>query len=313
MKKILGYLLDYQRKHFDAKLYATFAVFMALCIFFNYRYDFEDSVIDNYTGQSIKWLWMFLFHVFPYLAVCTILLLFKKVPNWTTNGQFWLKLCVGFGLLALDRSFFFMDYFSRFFPDNQFWFLSRCIFWVKSLFVMMLPMLVVYLWLEKDDNPKIFYGLSWRKFDPAPYAIMLLIAAVFLAIGSFLGEIQEYYPRFQHAYIHPFVRSTGWEHWQAVLLYEVCYGTDFISVELFFRGFLIFAFVRILGPYVVLPMISTYCFLHFGKPLGESVSSLFGGYILGIISMNSRNVWGGIFIHLGVAWLMELFGWLQNS
>jgi len=34
--------------------------------------------------------------------------------------------------------------------------------------------------------------------------------------------------------------------------------------------------------------------------------------VLGIISLNSRNIWGGIFIHLGVAWLMELFGWLHH-
>jgi len=26
------------------------------------------------------------------------------------------------------------------------------------------------------------------------------------------------------------------------------------------------------------------------------------------LSSNSHNIWGGIFIYLGVAWLMELFG-----
>ncbi|MEM9340836.1 MAG: CPBP family intramembrane glutamic endopeptidase, partial [Bacteroidota bacterium] len=84
-------------------------------------------------------------------------------------------------------------------------------------------------------------------------------------------------------------------------------------VELIFRGFLIFAFSRTLGSWAVLPMLTTYAFLHFGKPLGETISSIFGGYVLGIIAYNSRNIWGGIFIHLGVAWLMELFGWLQQG
>jgi hypothetical protein len=59
-------------------------------------------------------------------------------------------------------------------------------------------------------------------------------------------------------------------------------------------------------------MIATYCFLHFGKPISESISSVFGGYILGLIALNSRNIWGGVFIHVGVAWLMEFFGWWQS-
>lgn len=141
---------------------------------------------------------------------------------------------------------------------------------------------------------------------------MLAITAVIIGIGSFMGDIKDYYPRFQHAGMTGFLAENDWPKWLAVLVYEISYGSDFFSVELFFRGYLIFAFYRILGPYVVLPMIATYCFLHFGKPLGESISSIFGGYILGIIALNSRNIWGGILIHVGVAWTMELFGWLQN-
>ena len=78
----------------------------------------------------------------------------------------------------------------------------------------------------------------------------------------------------------------------------------------FFRGFLIVGMVRYFGPQVVLPMILTYCFLHFGKPLTESISSLFGGYILGIISLHSKSIWGGVIIHVGIAWLMEIVGYL---
>jgi len=69
---------------------------------------------------------------------------------------------------------------------------------------------------------------------------------------------------------------------------------------------------RILGGHVVLPMVATYMFLHYGKPLAESISSVFGGYILGIISLYTRKIWGGIMIHVGIAWLMELLGWWQG-
>ncbi|MEQ9231970.1 MAG: CPBP family intramembrane glutamic endopeptidase [Cyclobacteriaceae bacterium] len=312
MRKVLGYLLDYQRKQFDWKVYLTIALFLAVCLVFNYRLNFEDDYIDPYHGEPIKWLWMFLFQVFPYLGVCVILLAFGKVDNWIRNKDFWIRLFIGFGILAFDRSFYGVNALSEYFTRTEFHFVYRCLNWSSSLLTTMIPFMVVYHFMEKKDDPKIWYGLSWKKFDATPYLVMLGIAAIFIGIGSFMGDIQDYYPRFQHAGMEGFLRQNEWPRWLAILVYEISYGSDFFSVELFFRGYLIFAFYRILGPYVVLPMIATYCFLHFGKPLGESISSIFGGYVLGIIAMNSRNIWGGIFIHLGVAWLMELFGWLQN-
>jgi hypothetical protein len=55
-----------------------------------------------------------------------------------------------------------------------------------------------------------------------------------------------------------------------------------------------------------------YCQLHFGKPLGEAISSIFGGYILGVISYQTKNIWGGVLVHVGIAWLMEVAGFFQK-
>ena len=98
-----------------------------------------------------------------------------------------------------------------------------------------------------------------------------------------------------------------------VAIYEFCYGIGFIAVELFFRGFLVIGLVSLLGKDVILPMAATYVFLHFGKPAGEAISSFFGGYILGVIALYSGNIWGGVFVHVGIAWLMEAMAWFQLS
>ncbi|MEO1255044.1 MAG: CPBP family intramembrane glutamic endopeptidase [Bacteroidota bacterium] len=312
MKKVLRYLKDYQQHHFDWKLYIVVLLFTTLCIVLNYRFDFEDSVIDSYSGQPIKWLWMFLFHGVPFFIVCLIIYAFDKKRDWLKSKNYWIKFVIGFGLLALDRSFYGFDDWVRTLPRMEYYFVIRCVHWASSLILVVIPMMVLYPFLEKDE-PRNFYGMSWQKFDAKPYLIMLGVSAIFLGIGSFIGDIQEFYPRYRgsgashYMKVNPDVHE-GW----LVAIYELCYGSNFISVELIFRGFLIFAFTRTLGGYAVLPMVVTYAFLHFGKPLGETVSSIFGGYILGIISLYSRNIWGGIFIHLGVAWLMELFGWLQS-
>ena len=312
MKKVWAYLVEYQKKHFEWKMYGVILFFLAICIFVNYRFDFEDSIIDSYHGRPIKWLWMFLFHAFPYVSVCFIIYAFGKERSWLISGNFWLKVFVGIGLLAFDRSFYGFRIWLADLPRMEFHFVLRCLNWASSLILVVIPLLILYPFLEKDTE-RIWYGLQWKRFDPRPYLFLLGISAVFIGLGSFLSEINEYYPRYLKAGANLYLRQNpDTPEWWLVTIYELCYGSNFISVELIFRGFLIFAFTRTLGSYAVLPMAATYAFLHFGKPLGETISSIFGGYVLGIISLNSRNIWGGIFIHLGVAWLMELFGWLHR-
>lgn len=254
---------------------------------------------------------MFLFQGGPFLAVCLILLLFKKSTTWITSKNFWLKFFVGFGLLALDRSFYGFNFIKDVMHRMDAPFILRCVNWSSSLILVVTPLMILYQFLERDEV-KNWYGLSWKKFDPKPYLVLLGISAVFLTIGSFTTDIQNFYPKYNHSGVAAFIKHSGTPEWAAATLFELCYGSNFISVELIFRGFMIFAFARTLGSWAVLPMVASYAFLHFGKPMGETISSIFGGYVLGIISYNSRNVWGGIFIHLGVAWLMELLGWLQN-
>ena len=310
MKKIFAYLKDYQKEHFDWKVYITILLFIAVCIAINYKLDFEDSVIDSYIGKPIKWVWMFLFQGGPFLVVCFILHIFGKSRDWLTSKNFWLKFTIGFSLLALDRSFYGFTSLATSLHKFDFPFVMRCISWSSSLILVVIPLLVLYQFLEKDEV-KNWYGMSWKKFDLKPYLVLLGIAVVFIGIGSFAADIQKFYPIYNRSGAESFMQQHDVPEWSLVAIFELCYGSNFMSVELVFRGFLIFAFSRTLGGYAVLPMVATYAFLHFGKPMEETVSSIFGGYILGIISYNSRSIWGGIFIHMGVAWLMELFGWLQ--
>src|SRR5690606_32481 len=99
----------------------------------------------------------------------------------------------------------------------------------------------------------------------------------------------------------------------AKLLFELSYGLDFFTIELFFRGFLILAFLRYAGKAAILPMAAFYCSIHFGKPLLECITSYFGGLILGVIVLHSRSIWGGLIVHLGIAWLMEVAGYIGRS
>ena len=311
MRKILQYLKDYQRKHFDLKLYLLVGLFLTVCIAFNYYFDFEDSVIDLRYGTPWHWVWMMPWHAFPYVGVCVIFWLYGLNRSWISSGGFWLRILIGFSILALERAFYGTALLQNYLNYVDYRFIAKCINWSSSLIITVIPLLLICIMIEKE-HPRIYYGMAWKRFRAKPYFLLLGIAVVCIGIGSFLSEIQNYYPRFQFSGGNAYAEKNDLPLWVSVLLYELAYGSDFISVELFFRGFLIHAFVRMLGGHAVLPMVAAYAFLHFGKPLAETISSIFGGYILGIVSYYTRSIWGGIIIHMGVAWAMELFGFLQK-
>ncbi|GAB4092033.1 CPBP family intramembrane glutamic endopeptidase [Flaviaesturariibacter terrae] len=161
---------------------------------------------------------------------------------------------------------------------------------------------LLYLTWRRFHRDEPFYGTSNSGQRLRPYLLMLAAMLPLIALASFQRDFLSVYPKWQH--IGAVRRSGDWGHF----LYELSYGTDFITVELFFRGFLVLAFARYVGAAALLPMAAFYCTIHFGKPLGECISSFFGGILLGVVTLNTRSIWGGLLVHLGIAWLMELGG-----
>ena len=162
--------------------------------------------------------------------------------------------------------------------------------------------------VNKRQQQQPFYGTK-ALHSLKPYLIMLVIMFTFLAWASTQKDFLQAYPRskiLQHIPANRF--SDYWRH----IVFELCYGLDFVSIEFFFRGFLVLALMDICGSHCIIPMACFYCSIHFGKPMAEAVSSFWGGMLLGIISFYSGSIWGGLIVHLGIAWLMEL-GWMDWS
>jgi membrane protease YdiL (CAAX protease family) len=155
-------------------------------------------------------------------------------------------------------------------------------------------------WTGTYDSP--FFGLTAKNVNWTPYFIMLLVMVPLIGWASFQNDFLHTYPKLKQLnFIDQYLDRT----WPYKLLYEISYGIDFVTIELFFRGFLVLAFVRFAGQEAILPMAVFYCSIHFGKPLAECISSFFGGLILGIIVYHTKSIWGGLMIHLGIAWMME--------
>lgn len=170
-------------------------------------------------------------------------------------------------------------------------------------FCILIPLTIYWCLVHRKEQP--LYGFTLSGFDTKPYFVMLLIMVPLIVAASLSADFLGQYPRAGNWGLEDFSISNR-SDWKYFALFELIYGLDFINIEFFFRGFLILAFMRYAGPHVIFPMAVFYVFIHFGKPLGETISSFFGGTLLGIISYYSRSIFGGIIVHMGIAWLMEI-------
>jgi membrane protease YdiL (CAAX protease family) len=108
---------------------------------------------------------------------------------------------------------------------------------------------------------------------------------------------------FRHTY--PFYRlanRSSFDLWT----WEALYAAQFVSLELFFRGFILQGLRRAMGSNAIFVMIVPYCMIHYGKPLPETFGAIGAGIILGTLAMRTRSIWGGVLIHIGVALTMDM-------
>ena len=307
MKTIISYFKDHYQKDVDLKLYLLVGLFWAIALIFNYQLDFEDSVIDSYNRNPIIFLWYFLFYAYAYFGTVFIMIFYKRDWIWLRNWKFWIVSVVGLMILALDIAFYHdLDIVQYFFPLEIHLYARRCFDRVVSLFTNVLPLFILWKILKQPKNH--FYGLRIKGANLKPYLWMILAISPLLLWASFQPDFLRQYPTYR-AYGAPAYLEVS--NWVTIFIYEICYGIDFISIELFFRGFLVIGIGSLIGKKALLPMVVVYSFIHFGKPMGEAISSVFGGYILGVIAFYSRHIFGGLIVHLGVAWLMDFFALLQ--
>ncbi len=232
----------------------------------------------------------------------------KKQGHLINDKWFWIKSFLVLMLLALDSGFHYHDTLvkSEFSPEMQY-FARKVAKNLINIGTMIIPMWIFYYAFDPDKSR--FYGLTWHNFNYRPYLFMLGVMIPLIFLASFIDNFSNFYPIYKSNQAH---NALGTEPWVPVIIYELAYGWNFLTVELTFRGFMILGMASLMGRNVILPMVVTYCFYHFGKPAGEAISSIVGGYILGVIALQSRSILGGVLIHVGIAWLMELFAWLQQ-
>lgn len=307
MGSLWKYLSNHVRQDFKGTQYGLIVILLAASIFINYTFDVNDRFLDSQKGFR-KYIFHFFFYAFAYYGALLIISFSKKI-HFFKRKEFWIKSLLAITALSLDSSLPFLrgwiDWW--FHPQLQYW-AHKVGVNLISFFTILFPLFVFYNVYEK--NRQHFYGLSAKHIDTRPYFQMLLIMIPILIAASFHASFLRQYPMYKTTSAHTFLNVP---EWFMVIGYELAYGLDFITVEFLFRGFMVIGMINVLGRSAVLAMAVAYCFLHFGKPPGEAISSVVGGYILGVIAFETKSIWGGIIVHLGIAWMMEVVAFIQKS
>ena len=194
---------------------------------------------------------------------------------------------------TIDAAYAISDPFGAWLYDYQRLLLSLS--WVAGSFTcyFVIPALVV----------KFVFGLNLSDFYLTPrqywkklpfYALLFLPVGLAVLAVAHTPNFQAHYPFYDHA-----------NGWQDQVVWELGYALQFFALEFFFRGFMLRGVVAEMGSMGVMVMVVPYCMIHFGKPLPECLGSILSGLVLGTLAMDTKSIWGGVTIHVAVAWLMD--------
>jgi membrane protease YdiL (CAAX protease family) len=177
-------------------------------------------------------------------------------------------------------------------------------FWVatRTLGFLLVPGLAIRLLLGQRLSD---YGLrvAGLKGHLPIYGCLFLAVLPLLGAAALRPEFVAYYPFYRHAA----------DSWFDLLCWEALYAFQFFCVEFFFRGFLPMASRKSLGSHAAAAAMVPYCMVHFTKPLLEVLGAIPAGLTLGLLALRTRSIWGGVLLHVAVAWTMDALAIAQTT
>ena len=303
MYPIFKYIREFYEREFRLFYFLLILLMIGSLIYLNYWHALEIKYVNGGHSRWSHFAGYYLLYFTPFALAFFLQLFFFKDCTYCRKYWFWVILFLAPAFFSLRVNFDLQDILiNKIWAGDELEFWSASLGWVVRVFVVLIP--VYLLWRIKDKSNQPFYG-SKALDNIKPYLIMLLIMIPLIALASTQKDFLAMYPKAK--FLTGLQLPSKKLHY---LFYELCYGFDFISIEFFFRGFLILSLLKICGTHCIIPVACFYCTIHFGKPMGEAISSFWGGLLLGIVSFNTRSVWGGLMVHLGIAWLMEIGGWI---
>ena len=235
-------------------------------------------------GDGLDW------GVIGVILVASIVL---TIQDYFGASNDWMTLEPLIGLFVEDAK----AWLSEVFKDKKYGRLARLWYWslMTSCCYVIAPVLYIKFVLKDQVRDYGFRLKGTLKHAWIYVALFLIVLPALFVVG--LTE------SFQRSY--PFYKDAGRSVFDFVM-WEVVYIAQFLSLEFFFRGFLVHALKRRFGFLCILVAVMPYCMIHFGKPMPETLGAIFAGIALGALSLLTRSIWLGVAIHVSVALSMDV-------
>lgn len=128
------------------------------------------------------------------------------------------------------------------------------------------------------------------------YVGCFAVVAPCVVLAARQPDFAAYYPFYRQA-------SRSWFDFGA---WELLYVTQFVGLEIFFRGWWLAVMRRAMGSAAIFSMVVPYCMIHYGKPYLEANGAVLAGVVLGTLAMKTRSIYAGLAVHVAVALGMDV-------
>jgi membrane protease YdiL (CAAX protease family) len=148
-------------------------------------------------------------------------------------------------------------------------------------------------------------GLRVSGFFQHAWIYLLCLAFVLPAMALVASQ-----PDFGTYY--PFYKFSS-RSWMDFMAWELMYWVQFLSLEMFFRGWMLGALRKSVGAAAIFVMAVPYCMIHYGKPYLEANGAIVAGIVLGSLAMHTRSIYAGFLVHITVAFLMDFLALFKRG
>ena len=180
--------------------------------------------------------------------------------------------------------------------SHEWYGLAKLTHWTACCLIGYVLIPIIFLKLNKQNLNDVYLSLSGTWLHRRIYLVLAAIMLPPVFLVSFEPVYQDIYPFYTHA-----GRSI-----LDLVAWECLYLSQFFALEFFFRGFMVSQLRKWAGHGAVFIMVIPYCMIHFPKTASESIGAIIAGIVLGSLALRGRSIWGGVFLHCGVALSMDL-------
>jgi uncharacterized protein len=154
----------------------------------------------------------------------------------------------------------------------------------RFLLYFIIPLLITILLFRQNPREYGFSFGDWKLGLTYTLIGIALMSPVIYFLGQNNQSMKIYYERF--------VVGLPWTTF-----------LDLLGWEFFFRGWILFAYVRKFGPEALWLQAVPFALAHVGKPEVETLSTIFGGFAFGWVAWRTRSFFYPFLIH----WFISTF------